>query len=391
MLTQKLTDPLFFAEGDSHALWRELRAADAVAWTTEPDGPGFWSVTRYADGVRVLKDWRTFSSACGTTLEGNRWQNDPAGGKILGLRDPPNHAELRLAVRPFFSARRLKSLEVDTRSHLRDLLERCTEMREFDFAEEVASRLPVHVAFRMLEIPAADWDFLFRLILQSLSTDETRRFFADSELLVYLTALAESRRRRPGDDLLSAIATTCVAGSRLADMDVALNFAHVISAGFTTTRLALTGALQALMENEGERQSLCLKQARLPTAVDEIIRWVSPVLVLLRTVTTETELGGRSLKPGQRVALWLPSVNRDSRVFAEPDRLRLDRKPNPHVGFGIGIHTCIGQVLAKLELRVFLDELTRFWRDIRSTAPPTRMHSLVLQGIEKLPIRIAPL
>lgn len=386
--TAKLVDPCFFADGDPHALWRELRTKGELSWTDEPDGPGFWSITRYCDGVRVFKDWESFSSAKGTTLEGNRWEDDPAGGSILALMDPPRHGDLRRALRPYFSARRLFELEQDARVHVRRQIERCTALGEFDFTKEIASYLPVHLSSRLMGISPMDWDRLFGLILSTLSADERERACADCELLGYLMELAEARRRQPGDDLLSAI--VALPHEVLTEEEVVLNFAHVISASVTTMRLTLGGALHALIERPNAWQCLSGDPQRLTLAAEELIRWVSPALVMLRTATRPAEFRGQQVRAGERIAVWLPSLNRDAEIFRDPDTLLIDRNPNRHVGFGSGIHACIGQGVARVGLRAFLVELLAAWRDVQLTAAPRRLRSLILHGIDSLPVRVAP-
>lgn len=384
----KLTDPSFFAEGAPHAVWRRLRAQDPVAWTPELDGPGFWSVTRYDDGVRVFKNGDTFSSAHGTLLEGNRWEDDPAAGKMLALMDPPLHTQMRQHLAPFFTPQRLGALEAGVQKIVCALVRRCNELGGFDFVAEIASRLPVSVLFTMVEIPPADWNHLSHTILRTVLSSETERRVADGEMLFYLSELAAERRRHPGDDLLSVIATMEPKGRRLTKEEVILNFANVISAGVDTTRLATSGGLFALLEHPEQWRLLRENPGMVTSAVEEIVRWTSPSLAFYRTATKDVTICGQRIKRGERVVVWLPSINRDERVFESPDSFNAARRPNPHIGFGIGGHYCLGAALARMEMHVLFRELVRQWKTVILAGATTRIYSLVLHGIDYLPVSV---
>lgn len=384
----KLTDPSFLADGNPHDVWRRLRAEDPIAWTPETNGPGFWSLTRYGDGVVVFKDSATFSSARGTLLEGNRWEDDPAAGKMLALMDPPRHTQVRHNLTPFFTSQRISAIEANVCECVYTLARRCSELREFDFVGEIADRLSANTFFTMLGIPAGDWDSLFHSILGTVSSDESKRSVADVEMLVYLSELAASRRNRPGDDLLSALATMDVGGCRLSDEEVVLNFANVISAGVDTTRLAISAGFHALLQHPEQWQLLREDPSLVELAVEEMVRWASPTLALYRTATKDIKFGERRISRNDRLAVWLPSLNRDERVFTNADVFNINRDPNPHVGFGVGGHYCLGAVIARLELRVLVRELTKEWSAIEQGGEARRIHSLVLQGIDYLPVSV---
>ena len=386
----KLTTPEFFASGDPHELWKRMRSEAPVAWTPEQNGPGFWSVTRYDDGAGVLRDWQTFSSARGTTLEGNRWEDDPAGGQMLALTDPERHTGLRRIIQPFFAPSALRAVERDARAYLRAELARCVGMDSFDFVAHVANRLPVHVLFTMLGVRSDDWTQLFDVILRTMAPDPAERHNADYEMLVYLSGLADARRRVPGDDLLSAIATAELSDGPLSHDEVVLNFASLLSAGVSTTRLALSGGMHALMAYPAQWRALRLGRATVLTAVEEIVRWTSPGLAFYRTATKRTVIGAQTIEPESRVMVWVPSMNRDEAAFDHADKFDVSRARNRHAGFGTGIHACVGAALARIELRLALEELLALDVDLDLASAPTRMSSLVLQGIEALPVRPVP-
>jgi cytochrome P450 len=385
----KLTDPAFFGEGNPHALWQQLRAEDPVAWTPEINGPGFWSVTRYEYGVHVFKDWATFSSARGTLLTGNRWEADPAAGKMLALMDPPRHPQIRrIMMNRFFTPRQVSTLESSTHELVRALVRRGSELGKFDFVEEISSRLPVSVFFTMMDIPTADWDSLFHIILRTVAPSEAEQQVANTELLLYFSELVAARRRRPGDDLVSLVATMEISDGRLSEEDAILNCVSLIAAGVDTTRLSAAGGLYALMQDTEQWRLLRGDPALIALAVDEMIRWTSPVLHLYRTATRDVELGERQIKQNDCVVVWIPSLNRDERMFSDPDSFLVSRNPNRHVGFGAGEHLCIGAALARLELRLLFRELAKQWKAVASMGEPKRLHSILVHGIDYLPVGV---
>jgi cytochrome P450 len=390
MSADQLGSPTLYAGDNAHAVWRDLRATQPVAWTSEPDGPGFWSVVRYGDGTRLLKDWQSFSSVPGTTLEGNRWEDDPAAGKMLPLLDPPRHDVLRRAVLPFFAQRRLAAVEAECRAFLPTLLIPCTEQGRFDAGHAIGTRLPMHVSFRMLGIPTSDEEGLIPVIRGTLSCDEAERYAADAELLMYLADLLAEWRRKPVDNLLSAIAAVEIDGALLSDETVLLTFTNLLSAGLTTTRLAINGGIHAFASYPAQWQRLRTEPALVASAVEEILRWTSPALAVLRTARDMVLVGDQQILPRQRIAVWLPSLNRDERMFENADEFHLDRVPNSHVGFGTGVHTCLGMALARIELALLLAALPQRWKTIALDGPPSRLRSLVLHGIDRLPVLVQP-
>lgn len=390
MPVDQLASADLFSLGDPWALWRDLRATQPVAWTAEADGPGFWSVVRYQEGSRLLRDWQSFTSVPGTTLEGNRWEDDPAAGQMLPLLDPPRHDALRRVIAPFFARRRLAEVEADCVSFLSGLLDRCTEQQRFEAGEAIGTWLPMHMSFALLGVPECDERQLLPVIRGTLSCDDAERAFADAELLLYLSDLVEDRRRRPAPDLLSTIASVDIDGTRLSDDCVLLTFTNLLSAGLTTTRLAINGAIHTLIDHPQQWRRLRAEPQLAAMAVEEVLRWTSPALATMRTATAPGMLGVQQIEAGDRVAVWLPSLNRDEAIFDEADAFVLDRVRNPHLAFGVGPHTCIGMALARIELRALVSALPRRWQSIEPDGKATRLRSLVLHGIDRLPVRVRP-
>lgn len=383
---RRLTDPDLFERGDQYALWRRLRDNDHVAWTSEPDGPGFWLVTRYDDGVRVLKDAALFSAARGTLLDANHWEDDPAAGKMLALMDPPRHTDVRHVLAPFFTQRGIAVIEAKTFGYVRALVRHGSGLGEFDFAEEIAAQLPINVTLDILDIPRSDWDLLAGMI------DTPAEFrdgaISNGEMLMYFSELAARRRTRPGNDPLSALLTSEVDGRRLTDEEAILSFANVFMAGLYTTLLAAAGGLDVLLHQPEHWATLHDNPELIPIAVEEMLRWTSPVQVFYRTALADVNVGGRTIRRHERVAVWLPSLNRDERVFTEPEVFELARTPNRHVAFGAGAHTCLGALLARLELRLLFREMLEKWKGVVSAGRARRIQAINLEGVNRLPVSV---
>lgn len=387
---QKLIDPTFYAVGDAHGLWRQLRAENPVIWTPERAGPGFWSITRHGHGTAVLGDWQTFSSSRGTLLMGNRWEDDPAAGRILALTDPPRQTQMRRILGRAFRPKALAALEPGIAAIVDSLVARASELERFDFVSEVADRLPISVVFSAFGVPEALWEPLSRFILQTTrgSLDEQRA--ANGELLLHLYELSEERRRRPGDDLISLLITMELDGQLIDAEDALLNLTHVLTASLDTTRLAVATGLFAFMQYPAQWDRLRESEECATPAVEEIVRWASPSLVLCRTATRDVELGGQHIGQGQQLAVWMPSINRDEAVFEAPDDFTVDRRPNPHVGFGVGTHICLGATLARIQLRGLFREMARRWKRVEQTGDHRMIDSLAVYGVDYLPVEVTP-
>lgn len=385
-----LTDPDFFANGDPYRLWRHLRERAPVVWTPDPAGPGFWSVTRYDDCVRVLKDGVAFSVRAGTTLEADRWHDDPASDKMLALMDAPRHTQLRRILAPYFSQRRALDWEQSVRDKVRLLLQRASEMRTFDFVSEVGSKLPATLFRSLMAISPDDWRRFAGVIERTLSVCEIERGIADGEMLVFLSDLTAERRRHPGEDLLSAIATARIDDRLLDDDEVVLSIANVLSASVQTLRLASSGGVEALAAHPDQWARLRGDPVGVPAAVEEILRWTTPPLATTRTAVRDTLIGCQPVACGERVAVWLPSANRDPGLFAEAERFDISRvqAQGRHFAFGVGMHACLGAVFARLVLRVLFEEMSGQWLDIAQSGRAQRLHSLVLHGFDSLPVQV---
>jgi len=393
-----LKDPLLFEQGMPHALFRQLRYEAPVYWNEEPeeDEPGFWALTKYDDIVAVSKNPQLFSSAMGghqisypPGLEFNR-ATAAIVGNMIGM-DPPEHNAYRRLVSPSFSASAVRKMEPTVREMVTRILERLVPGAECEFISEVAAELPLVVLCELLGVPQEDRRLLFgwteRLTDFGNTPDDQVAAFA--ELFAYGQALAERRRREPAGDLMSLMANVEMDGQRIDQQLLDGFFLLLVIAGNETTRNTISGGLLALIEHPDQYQLLREQPALIPTAVEEMLRWVTPVIHFRRTATADTEIRGQTIRRGDKVVMWYPSANRDEDMFERPDVFDVRRKPNEHLAFGEGQHFCLGAWLARLELRVMFEELLRR-PTLELAGRPRRMRSYFLSGFTSMPVRFAP-
>jgi cytochrome P450 len=376
-----LTDLDNFAAGFPHDLFAVHRREAPVYWhhPTEhtPDGEGFWSVASYAETLAVLKDPVTFSSVTGgdRPFGGTLLQDLSIAGQVLNMMDDPRHSQIRRLVSSGLTPRMIGLVEDDLRSRTRRLLDAVVPGEAFDFLVDVAAELPMQMICILLGVPESERHWLFEAIepqfdfgeARTASTSQLSQLSAEeagSRMYSYGQELIAAKRAQPTDDMLSVVANATLDvgdGPAMSDLELYLFFSLLFSAGAETTRNAIAGGLLALAEHPDELCSLRADLAALPTAVEEMVRWTSPSPSKRRTATRDVVLGDVSIAAGQKVQIWEGSANRDARVFEAADKFDVTRKPNPHLGFGQGIHYCLGANLARLELRVLFEELlTRF-------------------------------
>jgi cholest-4-en-3-one 26-monooxygenase len=395
-----LVDPTRFAErGYPEAVWTRLRHESPVAYLEPPGYEPFWAIAKHADIVDIASRPEQFSSARGLVL-GRTGASAQPSDMVVTL-DPPRHGPLRRAAMPRFTPRAIRSRleEIDRITvEILDELASADDADELDFVERVAAPLPIGVISWILGVPRHDWQLLFRWTNEIIGKDDPefrrpgetpgqtiRR--ARGELHSYLNELIERRRQQPGDDIVSQLLVSEIDGRPLTDEEL-LNYCElIVEAGNETTRNAISGGLLAFSEHRGEWERLRDQPDLLPTAVEEILRWVSPIIHFTRTATEDCEVRGETIRAGDRVALFYASANRDEDVFADPFRFQVDRQPNRHLAFGSGPHFCMGAHLARVELEaVFRHLLTRLeWFEL--SAPPERLNSAVNGGIKHLPLR----
>jgi cytochrome P450 len=379
------TDLDNFASGFPHELFAVHRRDAPVYWhrptDRTPDGEGFWSVATYAETLAVLKDPVTFSSVTGgdRPFGGTLLQDLSIAGQVLNMMDDPRHSQIRRLVSSGLTPRMISSVEDDLRARTRRLLDAVVPGEPFDFLVDIAAELPMQVICILLGVPESERHWLFEAIepqfdfggsrtasLAQLSAEE-----AGSRMYTYGQELIASKRAAPTDDMLSVVANAKPddlggeAAPAMSDLELYLFFSLLFSAGAETTRNAVGGGLLALADHPEQLRTLREDLGELPTAVEEMVRWASPSPSKRRTATRPVTLGGQSIEAGQKVQIWEGSANRDASVFDRADEFDITRKPNPHLGFGQGVHYCLGANLARLELRVLFEELLSRFRAVR--------------------------
>jgi cytochrome P450 len=386
-----LVDPKLYSHGDPYAVWRWLRANDPVRWHHPTELPGFWILTRYADVRAVYRDPATFSSARGILLRPEKHGADPGGGRTLALTDPPRHRRLRALVDDWFAVRSVRTLEMEMRAVARDVVRGAVELERCDFVGEIASRIPLYVICKMMGVPREDWEDIFALTSQAFgAADALARRIAHLDILRYCEDLLTIRAKCPADDLVSTLVTGEVDGKRLTKEDILLNCDNLLVGGTENTRIAAAGGMLAFLQHPAEWQAVSLEQALLPAAVEEVLRWTSTATHIMRTATMPVILHDRRIEAGDRVTLWNPSANRDESVFEDSERFNVHRQPNRHLALGSGEHFCLGGTLARAELRLLYEELLRATERVELAGQPVRLSSIVVNGLEQLPVRLVP-
>ncbi|MFV1364699.1 cytochrome P450 [Mycolicibacterium elephantis] len=398
------TDLDNFANGFPHDLFAVHRREAPVYWhePTEhtPDGEGFWSVATHAETLAVLRDPVTYSSVTGgdRPYGGTLLQDLSIAGQVLNMMDDPRHAEVRRLVSSGLTPRMIRRVEDDLRARARRLLDAVVPGEPLDFLVDIAAELPMQMICILLGVPESERHWLFHAIEPQFDFGQVRRAElgqvgqmsaeeAGSRMYAYGQELIASKRAEPTDDMLSVVANATL-DEGLSDLELYLFFSLLFSAGAETTRNAVAGGLLALIDHPDQFAALRADLDRLPTAVEEMVRWTSPSPSKRRTATCDTELAGIEISAGQKVQVWEGSANRDPTVFTEPDTFDITRKPNPHLGFGHGVHYCLGANLARLELRVLFEELLIRFSSARLVKPVEWTRSNRHTGIRHLVVEL---
>jgi len=390
-------------DGAPHAAWRRLRRESPVHWFDLPGGVGFWAVTRRADVVWISKQPERF-------INGPRLAIFEQGAPVEGERtfvrqllnmDPPEHGAYRRAAAGWFTPRAIERRRPEVERITRELLDRMAgdgSLREGDFVTDLAAPLTLSVLADMLGVPRDDWEQLFRWTNQVAGSSDPEYQVepgpgfqtveqARNELFAYFARLAEERRAAPRDDIVSVLVQAEIDGKPMEPLELLSYFFLLVIAGNETTRNAASGGLLALIENPDQLAKLQAAPGLLEPAIEEIVRWTSPVNQFCRTAVEDVELHGKKIRAGDAFCLFYGSANRDEEFFDEPDRFRIDRRPNPHLGFGIGEHFCLGANLARLELQLMFRALAERLESIELAGPVDRMRSSFLCGAKRMPIR----
>jgi cytochrome P450 len=407
-----LTDLDRFADGFPHDVFTQLRR-DAPVWWQEPTGhtpggEGFWAITRHAELLAVVRDPATFSSESGPGREG-------AGGTILedlapgigpgvmlNMCDPPTHTRIRGLVSRDFTPKPVERLIPFLRRRAAQILDGVAERGTCDFLVDVAAELPLQTIAQILGVPEADSHQLFGwtstiLDYRDRDLEGTSDALAEAALgmVGYGSGLIDEKRRRPTDDMLSAVVHATLAGDdgtveALNPAELSAFFSLLFVAGSETTRNSIAGGLLALIESPDQLVALRADRSLMPSAVEEILRWTSATAYNRRTATADVELGGQMIRAGEKTTHWYPSANRDEAVFVDPFRFEVSRDPNPHVAFGGGLHHCLGAALARVEIRVMLEELLDRFSAFELAGPVEWGRSNKHTSIRHLPVHLIP-
>ncbi|MDO1477760.1 cytochrome P450 [Rhodococcus ruber] len=398
-----LKNPDLYTEGVPHDVFAELRRNCPVYRQDEEDGPGYWAVTRHADVTAVSRDSTTFSSALGTTQidEFDEETRRKQAAMLVNL-DPPEHTRLRQLVSRGFTPRAVRTLE----GHIRDicnrvvddLVERGRDGAVVDFVPVAAAPLPLEVIAALLGAPGEDVDRLCDWSDRMIGFDDpefgnTRADgeLAAAEIFLYANEIAAARRAEPRDDIVSRLVRPDEDGDTLTEMEFDMFFVLLVVAGNETTRNAAAGGMQAFVDHPEQWRRLQAEPELAAGAVEEILRWVTPVIGFRRTPTCPATIGGQPVEAGDKVVVYYPSANRDEDVFEDPHVFDIGRTHNPHVAFGgTGVHFCLGAHLARLELRILFETLARRIERVEPAGPVRRLRSNFVNGIKSMPVRVYP-
>lgn len=391
-----LVDPKTYAEHDMAGIWRSLRSDEPLYWHPPTAyGPGFWVVTRHGDIARILRDDTRFTSERGNVLATMLAGGDTGAGRMLAVTDGVHHSELRKLLLTAFAPRALAGVAQRVRLTTRKLLLEALERGQSDFAKDVASVIPLNTICDLLDIPVADRQEILGLTKSALSSDycspqSDADRMARGAILLYFSELVADRRRLPGSDPISIMASADVNGRRLDDVDIMLNCYSLIMGGDETSRLAMTGAAKAFADHPGQWAALKSGAATIESAGEEVLRWTTPTMHFGRSATTGLSLHDRVIASGNLVTLWLISANHDEAVFTEPDKFDISRSPNKHLALGHGRHFCLGAYLGRMEVNIMLDGLRAFVRKIEQVGPERWIYSNFLCGMSSLPVALEP-
>jgi cholest-4-en-3-one 26-monooxygenase len=387
-----LSDRRTFLDGPPLEYFAYLRREHPVAWFDheEPDGPGYWIVTKWDDIMAVERDPETFSSNLGGTMI------EPLanGVELMMLnQDPPRHTRLKLLVSRMFTPKHIRSIERSIRVAAKDIVDGVVGKGSIDLVTEVSAEMPLIVIAELMGIPSEDrgkvFDWSNRMVGAEDPEYGVNPEMAGMELYAYAEELARRRLADPQEDIVTALLTGEVDGERLDPLEFNLFFMLLAVAGNETTRNLITGGMLALIEHPEQRTRLLADPSLLPSAVEEMLRWVSPVNYFRRTATRDAEIRGVPIRAGEKVTLWYPSANRDEDQFPDPDAFDVGRTPNEHVAFGgRGPHHCLGANLARLEILVMFEEL--LWRipDMELAGPVERLQMNLINGIKHMPVTL---
>ena len=384
----------FEAGGPPHELFARLRREAPVHRHAEQDGPGFWAVTRYDEVVEVSRDSATYSSFAGGTMVADATPEQLFVVRQMMLNmDPPQHTKLRALINKGFTPRMVAQLHERIGELARAIVDRVAQRGECDFVIDVAGELPSYVIAELMGIPLDDGRELYRLTERMHTADRSPEGLADGaqaifEMMSYANGIRAEKRERPANDIASTLLAAEVDGEKLTDLEFDMFFLLLINAGGDTTRNLVAGGMLELLRRPDALAALRAEPRLLPGAIEEMLRFCSPVVHFRRTATRDAVLGGQPIAAGDKVVIFYASANRDETVFPDPDTFDIGRSPNEHVAFGGGgVHFCLGANLARVEIRALFTEVLSRLHDMELAGPVERLRSNFINGPRHMPVR----
>jgi cholest-4-en-3-one 26-monooxygenase len=391
-----LLDPDVFVQGVPHDMFALLRREAPVF--RHPGDPPFWAVTRHRDIVAVSRHFATFSSYRRSALINEMDDTGLEQNRLMMLNmDPPRHTKLRALVNKGFTPRMTALLTERVRGLCAEIVDAVVERGEFDFVAQVAAELPLQVIAEMLGVPREErrqiYEWSNTMIAGNdpeLQSSPEQAQEAATQMFLYANELALKRRDGLRDDLVGVLMRAEIDGEQLTEMEFDMFFLLLAVAGNETTRNLVSGGMLALIEHPDQRRRLQADPSLMDTAVEEMLRWVTPVMLFRRTATRDTGIAGQRVAEGDKVVVYYSSANRDEAVFDDPDAFDVGRTPNDHLTFGGGgPHFCLGANLARLEIRLIFEELLRRAPDVELTGPVRRLRSNFINGVKEMPVRLS--
>jgi cytochrome P450 len=395
-----------WVDGPPHELFKEMRGQCPVHWTSKiteyPEEAGFWSVTTADDIHAVSRDWETYSSERGgiTLLTNAIMPLELIQAMFIGM-DPPKHDRLKALFQRGFTPKRIAEHEDEIREITRGVLDRLAGRETCDLVNDVAQPVVARVIGSFMGIPPEDDEIWARLMNNTLGAGdpdmnpdgvESVMERDVPEIFERCRQLIEQRREHPTDDLTSVLVHAEVDGERLEEHEIVMGFFLLVAAGNDSTKATYSSAMRALMEHPDQKQVLLDDPSLIPSAVEEALRMFPAFAHFRRTATEDTELNGKTIRAGDKVVMWYVSGNRDPDAIDDPDNFIIDRpRPRQHLSFGFGIHRCVGNRLAELQLRILWEELLPRHPVIEVLAPPRRTYSNFIHGMRSMPVRIPAL
>jgi len=390
-----LLDSTVFAERVPHEWFAFLRQNAPVWWQEEQDGPGFWAVTSLADATLVNRDYEHFSSARKATYLWEMSEDELAQQQLVMLNmDPPLHTRYRRLVNKGFTPRMINELHERIHIATDNIIDQVIETGSADFVTDIAAELPLVVIAELLGVPNEDRHRMFDWSNRMIGSDDPEyqtageaAQMASMELYAYASELFGKKRLDPHDDLMSVLTQVEIEGEQLSSFELELFFLLLTVAGNETTRNLISGAMAAFFENPDQWELLRSDRSLLPDAVEEMLRYITPVMNFRRQTTSAFELGGQQIEADTKVVFFHISANRDEKVFANPQKFDITRNPNPHMAFGGGgPHFCLGANLARMEIRVMFEHLLDRMPDMQLAGDVQRLQSAFISGVKHIPI-----